>query len=118
MAEHHRKRKRNLTVFFTDEERELLDAKADDAEMSKAGYIRNIILFGAAHKKTVFSDEYGEEIRCRLNGIGNNINQIAQKANATSIFDNGDMDLFYENFIELLSVYDEFIRGKSTDCDR
>lgn len=47
-GEEHRKRKCKLNVYLLDEECEILNAKADEAEISKSRYIRNVILFGAA----------------------------------------------------------------------
>lgn len=113
MGEESRKRKRKLNVYLLDEELEILNAKADEADMSKSDYIRNMILFGAAHERTLFSKKDTASLLYELNRIGNNINQIAYRANANKIIDERDFQNMYDNYMELLSTYDKFIRGKS-----
>lgn len=113
LSEEKRKRKRKLNVYLLDEELEILNAKADEAEMTKSDYIRNVILFGAAHRMSMFSKETEREIIFNLGKIGTNLNQIAARANSSKIVDARDFDNLYQNYIELLAVYDKFIRGKS-----
>jgi Ribbon-helix-helix protein, copG family. len=117
MAEIHRKRKRNLTVFLSDEERAMLDAKADDLDLSKAEYIRDIILFGSIQERTVFSREEAQSILSKLKGVGDNVNELAREANITRIVDYNIYSKLVENYMELLSIYDEFMRGKKFDLD-
>ena len=113
VAEEHRKRTRKLNVYLLDEELAILDAKADEAEMSKSEYIRNMIMFGAAHERTMFSKADSEALIYELNRIGNNINQIAYWANVNKTIDRRDFRNMYDNYMDLLSAYDRFIRGKS-----
>ena len=113
MGEKHRKRQRYFKVHLLEEELAILDAKADEAEMNKSEYIRNMIMFGAAHERTIFSKKDSEALIYELNRIGNNINQIAYRANANRIIDERDFQSMYDNYMELLSAYDKFIRGKS-----
>lgn len=112
MSENSRKRKRKLNVYLLDEEWEVLQAKKDEAGISQSDYIRNMILFGAAHERTLFSKKDTENLLYELNRIGNNINQIAYRANANKTIDERDFQDMYNNYTELLSVYDKFIRGK------
>lgn len=112
MAEESRKRKRKLNVYLLDKELEILNAKADEANMNKSDYIRNVILFGAAHERTMFSRREAEKLHYEINRIGNNINQIAYRANANKTIDERDFKNMYQNYMELLSIYDNFIRGK------
>ena len=117
MGEEHRKRKRKLNVYLLDEEWEILNAKADEAEMLKSEYIRNVILFGAAHKRTLFSKEATKEIIYEINRIGNNLNQIAYRANANRKIDERDFQNLYDNYVELLGDWFDFAWGKYTsDC--
>jgi len=113
MSEDTRKRKRKLNVYLLDEEWEILNAKADEADMSKSEYIRNMILFGAAHRRSNFSKEMERELKYELSKIGTNLNQIAARANSSRIVDDRDFDNLYHNYLELLTAYDRFIRGKS-----
>lgn len=113
VREENRKRKRKLNVYLLEEELAILDAKADEAEMNKSEYIRNMIMFGAAHERTIFSRKDSEALIYELNRIGNNINQIAYRANANRVIDERDFQNMYDNYMELLSAYDKFIRGKS-----
>ena len=71
-----------------------------------------MILFGAAHERTLFSKKDTESLLYEINRIGNNINQIAYRANANKTIDERDFQDMYNNYTELLSVYDKFIRGK------
>ncbi|BAL01884.1 hypothetical protein OBV_p-00290 (plasmid) [Oscillibacter valericigenes Sjm18-20] len=112
MEEKNRKRKRKLNVYLLDEELAILEAKADEAELTKSDYIRNMILFGAAHERTVFSKSIGEKIEYELNRIGNNINQVAVRANSNKTIDERDFLSLYDNYMELLAECDQFLRGK------
>lgn len=112
MAEENRKRKRYFKVHLLDEELAILDAKADELEMSKSEYIRNIIVFGTAYKRSIFSKEETKEFIYEINRIGNNLNQIAYRANANKTIDEIDFQNLYDNYIELLGQFDYFVRGK------
>ena len=113
MGEANRKRTRKLNVYLLDEELEILNAKIDEANMSKSEYIRNMILFGAAHERTMFTKKETEALLYEINRIGNNLNQIAYRANANGMINTKDFQDLYENYTELLSTYDQLIRGKS-----
>lgn len=108
-----RKRERKLNVYLLDEEWEVLQAKKDEAGMSQSDYVRNMILFGAAHERTVFSKETEKKLIYELNKIGTNLNQIAARANASKNVDKRDFDNLYQNYLGLLTAYDKYIRGKS-----
>lgn len=113
LGEENRKRQRYFKVHLLDEELAILDAKADEADMTKSEYIRNIIMFGAAHERTVFSKKDAEALLYEINRIGNNINQIAYRANSNKQIDERDFVSMYDNYMELLAAYDKFIRGNS-----
>ena len=108
-----RKRKRKLNVYLLDDEWEILQAKKDEAGMSQSEYIRNMILFGAAHERSIFSKEGERGLIYEINKIGTNLNQIAARANSSRIVDNRDFNDLYQNYLELLTAYDKYIRGKS-----
>lgn len=108
-----RQRDRKLNVYLLEEEWEILQAKKDEAGMSQSDYVRNMILFGAAHERTIFSKETEKKLIYELNKIGTNLNQIAARANASKNVDKRDFDTLYQNYLELLTAYDKYIRGKS-----
>ena len=107
-----RKRNRKLNVYLFDEELEVLNAKADEAELSKSEYIRNMILFGAAHERTVFSKKEASALHYEINKIGNNLNQIAYRANSNKTIDDRDFQSLYANYVDLLTSFEKYIRGK------
>lgn len=111
MGEEHRKRQRYFKVHLLDEELAILDAKADEAGMSKSEFVRNVILFGAAHERTNFTKKESEALFYELNRIGNNINQIAFRANSRKTVDERDFKGLYDNYVELLAAYERLIVG-------
>ena len=113
MGNAHRKRKRMLNVFLLDEELAILEAKADEAEITKSEYVRNMILFGNVFERTNFTREEAQAILYELNRIGNNLNQVAYRANANKTIDDRDFNDLFQNYVELLSAYDSFLRGKN-----
>lgn len=108
-----RNRKRKLNVYLLDEEWEILQAKKDEAGMTQSDFIRNVIMFGAAHERTMFSKEDSQRLIYELNRIGNNVNQIAAKVNSSGTVDEMDFENLHQLYIGLLGAYDDFIRGKS-----
>ena len=116
MSEPNRRRTRQFSVYLLEEEMAILEAKKDEAEMTKSEYIRNMILFGAAHERTIFSKTDAQHIIYELNRIGNNLNQIAYQANRRLGVDEQDFLSLYNNYLQLLSSYDSFVRGNLERC--
>ncbi|WP_312279733.1 plasmid mobilization protein [Oscillibacter sp.] len=92
MSEEGRMRKKQMIVRLLEEENEVLCMKAEEAQMSKAEYLRNVILYGAAHKTTYFSAENQKKIIMEMSCIGNNINQIARIANSTKTVNQDEIE--------------------------
>lgn len=111
-----RQRQRRLSIFLTEEELAVLEAKKDEADLSKSQFIRNMIMFGFAHERTVFSSEDTRALLYELNRIGNNLNQIAFLANTSKIIEKSDFSALYNNYTELLSCYFNFITGNLDRC--
>jgi len=109
-------RDRQFSVYLFEEEMAVLEAKKDEANMTKSEYIRNMILFGAAHERTNFAKEYSEKMIYEINRIGNNLNQIAYRANSSKNVDQHDFITMYDNYVQLLSAYDNFVRGNLEKC--
>ena len=108
-----RKRERKITAYLLDEEYELFEAKKDEAGLTKSDYIRNMIVYGGVYERTVFPKEDSQKLIYEINRIGNNINQVALRANTNGVVDDADFQNLYQLYQELLGVYDDFIRGKS-----
>lgn len=111
MSEPSRVRKRKLNVYLLEEEWLILNIKSEEAGMSKSEYIRNMILFGYAHERTVFSKEEERKIRNELNRIGTNINQIAVRANTNKSVNNDDFKNLNEQYLDLLDSYQDIMKG-------
>lgn len=93
MAE--RKRSRDVHMFLSEKEYELLTNKADECCLSRSDFIRFLILGYQPRAKP--TAEFYESMR-QLSAIGNNLNQIAAKANATGIIDSEKYADFVKQF--------------------
>lgn len=116
MSTSFRNRDRQFTVYLLEEEMAILEAKKDEAGMTKSEYIRNMIMFGAAHERTIFSKADAEKMIYEINRIGNNLNQIAYRANSSKNIDQHDFVTMYDSYMQLLSAYDNFVRENFDKC--
>lgn len=73
------KRKQQITVRLTKQEKDHLDKQARLAGMKMEPFVRNLIVGSYIRERP--AEYWGEVIR-QLSAIGNNINQIAHIANA------------------------------------
>ena len=76
-----RSRKYGIVIHLSEDEKYILDEKAKCSNMtSRAAFIRHLILYGY-----VYDIDYSElqEYNAALARIGNNLNQIAKRMNAT-----------------------------------
>ena len=76
-----RERKNELKVYLSDDEQYILEQKVKASGMkSKSTFLRRQILYGF-----VYDIDYSElrEYNAALGRIGNNLNQIAKRMNAT-----------------------------------
>ena len=48
---------RFISLRLLPEEAEILTAKAEEAGMSRSGFLKNVILFGAAHERRNFASQ-------------------------------------------------------------
>lgn len=82
-----RSRKNELKIFLSNDERYILEQKWKLSSMkSRSAFIRHLILYGY-----VYDVDYSDlrEYNTNLARIGNILNQIAKRANATgNIYDN------------------------------
>ena len=76
-----RERKNELKIYLSDDEQYILEQKVKISGMkSKSTFLRRLILYGF-----VYDLDYSElrEYNSALGKIGNNLNQIAKRMNAT-----------------------------------
>lgn len=100
-----RSRNKQIKIYVTDEEYELFSVKAEEVGITKSQYVRNMILYGFAQKRTVFSKEEERKLRYELNRIGNNINQIALRVNTNQQLFSEDLRILQEEYNDLLDLY-------------
>ena len=112
MSENNRTKEKIVGVRLLPEEAEVLQAKAEEANMSKARFLKNVILQGGAYEKTNFTAEDVGKLQYEIDKIGNNINQIAVRANGSSNIDEIEFFKLRDNYMELLSAFYDFIHGK------
>lgn len=108
-----RKRNRKLDIFLLEEEFVLLEIKAEEAGMTKSEYIRNMIMFGYAKERTVFSHELERKIRNELNMIGSNINQIAIRVNTNRDIYSEDIRILREQYNNMLDLYQRIFKEEN-----
>lgn len=73
-----RKRNRRFSLWLNDEEFNRLERNAEIAGMKKEPYIRKLIMGNEIKERP--PDEFAKILR-ELSAIGNNVNQLAHKAN-------------------------------------
>ncbi len=76
-----REHKNELKIYLSDDEKYILDQKVKASGMrDKSSFLRRLILYGF-----VYDIDYSElrEYNTTLSKIGNNLNQIAKRMNAT-----------------------------------
>ena len=89
-----RERKNELKIYLSDDEQYILEQKVKASGMkSKSAFLRHQILYGF-----VYDIDYSElrEYNAALAKIGNNLNQIAKRMNATGNVYAADVKAIYE----------------------
>jgi diketogulonate reductase-like aldo/keto reductase len=113
MAEKHRLRKNQFLLRLVDEEMNLLEEKASLSGVTKTEYLRMLIAYGGVKGSgiTNYTKEDAKKLRYELSSIGNNVNQIAYRANSNSMVRKEDIDELRENFVELIGVLHNYVTG-------
>ena len=112
MGTDNRMRKHYFSMRLHEYEDALLEAKKDEANMTKSDYLRNVRLFAPAGERARYSSDFAVEICQRLNEIGNRINEIAHAVNGRREVVTMDIEMLIVEYTELLAVYDAFVREK------
>ena len=99
-----RVRNRKFQIWLSDKEFQLLADKADYCHVTKADFVRTMVVKGAVIR---FENEKISKLLYEVNKIGVNINQIAKKVNTKDAFLREDYDLlqslYHELFNEIVS---------------
>lgn len=112
MRRDNRLRKYNFSMRLHEYEDVLLEAKKDEANMTKSDYLRNMILFAPAGERARYTSNFVGEICQKLNKVGSRINEIARAVNGRREVISMDINMLIEEYMELLAVYDTFVRDK------
>lgn len=108
VAEKHRVRTFNIQVKLLEEENAMLTKNAYEQGLSKAEYLRTLIMAGGLiGRQWTMDKEQGERLIYEMNRIGNNINQIAYNTNAKTYAANSDWAELKREFIKLLDMIGE-----------
>lgn len=105
LAEEDRIRTEQFRFYLLPEEKAMLEKNAYELGLSKADYLRNVIMYGKfIGRHFVMDKEQGKQLIFEINRIGNNINQIAYRTNAKMYAGNSEWQELRENYFELLSL--------------
>ena len=105
LAEEDRIRTEQFRFYLLPEEKAMLEKNAYELGLSKAEYLRNVIMYGKfIGRHFVMDKEQGKQLIFEINRIGNNINQIAYRTNAKMYAGNSEWQELRENYFELLSL--------------
>ena len=86
-----RERQNELKIYLSDDEQYILEQKWKASNMkSKSAFIRHLILYGYVYDVNY---EHLREYNTILSRIGNNLNQIAKRMNATGNVYEADVTL-------------------------
>ena len=114
MANKDRIRTEKYLLTLLPEEKALLEKNAFELGLSKADYLRKIILYGSiVGQHPVLDKEAGEKLLYEINRIGNNINQIAYNTNAKKYASGVDWRDIKKDAFDILELV-----GALIDMDR
>lgn len=111
MNESNRPDGRVVSIRLLPEEAEVLAAKAKEANMSKARFLKNVIAYRGAYKETNFTSDDSHKLMYEINRIGNNLEQIAIRAHGNKDIDIIDFWKLRDNYLGLITAFYYFIYG-------
>lgn len=105
LAENDRIRTDRYLLTLLPEESAMLQKNAFELGLSRADYLRKLIMYGNVVGRFFTMDkEQGKQLLYEINRIGNNINQIAYNTNAKMYAGNSDWQELRNNYFELLAL--------------
>jgi len=102
----------NFSMRLSELDAAMLDAKIDEYGMTRSEYLRDLILFAPTCERPRYFGNYIESMLSDINRIGEQINEVAHTVNSRRVVTDGDFVALTEQFTELLTVYDTYIRDK------
>lgn len=106
MAEKSRIRTEKYLLTLLPEEAAMLKKNAYEFDLSRADYLRQLIMYGGiVGRQWTMDEEQGKQLLYEINRIGNNLNQIAYNTNAKKYASNEDWKAVKENYFEFLSLF-------------
>lgn len=105
LAEEDRIRKEKYQLYLLPEESIMLQKSASELGLSRAEYLRSIILYGrVVGRRSIIDKEEVSKLNYELNRIGNNINQIAFRVNVKAHTSNSDVAELKKCYAEILEL--------------
>ena len=109
MAEKDRVRTEQFRFTLLPEENAMLTKNAFEYGLSKADYLRKLILAEALTGKQWHMDrDQAKQLIYEVNRIGNNVNQIAYNTNAVRFSSNKDWGELQTKYFELMTLFCQF----------
>lgn len=109
MGNESRVRTEKYLLTLLPEESAMLTKNAYEYGMSKAEYLRKLILAESLSGKQWHMDrELAKELICEVNRIGNNVNQIAYNTNVKRFASNPDWEELRTDYFKLITLFCQF----------
>lgn len=101
-----------VSIRLLPEEAEILKAKAEEAHMSKARFLKNVLLYGGAYERTNFTKSDTDKLLYEIDRIANNLNQILVHVYGDEKIHKTEVVKLRDNYYGLLSAFYDFVHGK------
>lgn len=109
MIENKRPDGRVISIRLLPQEAEILKAKAKEANMSQARFLKQVIFYGGAYEKTAFKRDDISKLQYELDRIGNNVRQIKTHSHKSTEKEEIELLRLCDNYSELLSAFYDFV---------
>lgn len=103
-----RYRDKEIKFFVTDNELQMIDQKAAVAELDRSKYLRKIAIEGFIIKRDFTQVE---QLVYEINKIGNNINQVARRANEIDFVNKGEIMYLKKQLNSIYKQIEKFYDG-------
>lgn len=103
-----RYRDKEVKFFVTDNELQMIDQKAAVAELDRSKYLRKISIEGFIIKRDFTQVE---QLVYEINKIGNNINQVARRANEIDFVNKGEIMYLKKQLDSIYNQIEKFYDG-------
>lgn len=103
-----RYRDKEVKFFVTESELAMIDQKAEVAELDRSKYLRKIAIEGFIIKRDFTQVE---QLVYEINRIGNNINQVARRANEVDFAGKEDIKYLRKQLDTIYNQIEKFYDG-------